>query len=110
MSNPSYVAPLVIRRSDPARVDIEWSDGTKSGFTAPELRGLCPCAQCVSETTGKRLTFEEHVRPDVAIETARTVGNYALHFEWSDGHTTGIYSFDYLRRICPCPACAGTGA
>ncbi|MEK7316525.1 MAG: gamma-butyrobetaine hydroxylase-like domain-containing protein, partial [Candidatus Eisenbacteria bacterium] len=34
-----------------------------------------------------------------------TVGQYALHFDWSDGHTTGIYSYDYLRRICPCDAC-----
>jgi DUF971 family protein len=64
----------------------------------------------VSETSGQRLVFEEHVNPDVAIVAARTVGNYALHFEWSDGHTTGIYSFDYLRRICPCATCAGGAA
>jgi DUF971 family protein len=53
------------------------------------------------------MVHEEHVRPDVAAAAARIVGNYALHFDWSDGHTTGIYSFDYLRRICPCPACSG---
>jgi DUF971 family protein len=64
----------------------------------------------VSETTGRRLVFEEHVNPDVAVASARTVGQYALHFDWSDGHTTGIYSYDYLRRICPCHACMAAAA
>jgi DUF971 family protein len=107
---PDHAVPVEIRKKGGERLTIRWSDGHESVFPARALRGLCPCAQCVSETTGQRLTFEEHVRPDVAIGAARTVGNYALHFEWSDGHTTGIYSFDYLRRICPCPLCAGTGA
>jgi DUF971 family protein len=85
---------------------IRWLDGHASTFGARLLRGRCPCAQCVSETTGRRLVSEEHIGPGVLIEAARTVGNYALHFSFSDGHTTGIYSFEYLRRICPCEDCA----
>lgn len=87
-------------------MSVRWQDDHESAFSARYLRGLCPCAQCVSEISGQRLVSEEHIAPDVSIGAARTVGNYALHFDFSDGHTTGIYSFEYLRRICPCTACA----
>ena len=99
--------PAEIRKKGGQRITIRWTDGHESPFPARYLRGRCPCAQCVSETTGERLVFEEHVATDVAVSTARTVGNYAIQVEWSDGHSTGIYAFDYLRRICPCDACAG---
>jgi DUF971 family protein len=35
------------------------------------------------------------------------VGNYAIRINWSDGHNTGIYSWDHFREICPCPVCRG---
>jgi DUF971 family protein len=98
--------PAEIRKKSGEGIVIRWQDGHTSAFQARYLRGLCPCAQCVSENTGQRLVSEEHVPPDVSIEAARTVGNYALHFSFSDGHTTGIFSFEYLRRICPCEDCA----
>lgn len=107
---PEQTTPVELRKKGGERLSIRWADGHESAFTARYLRGRCPCAQCVSEMTGERLVFEEHVNPDVAITAARTVGNYALHFDWSDGHTTGIYPFDYLRRICPCAICAGAAA
>jgi DUF971 family protein len=97
--------PAEIRKKSGESITIRWSDGHVSTFGARYLRGRCPCAQCVSETTGVRLVSEEHIAPDVALEAARTVGNYALHFTFSDGHTTGIYSFEYLRRVCPCEVC-----
>jgi DUF971 family protein len=97
--------PAEIRKKSGESITIRWNDGHVSTFGARYLRGRCPCAQCVSETTGVRLVSEEHIAPDVALEAARTVGNYALHFTFSDGHTTGIYSFDYLRRVCPCEVC-----
>jgi len=101
--------PAEIRKKSGERIAIRWQDGHESALGARYLRGLCPCAQCVSEVTGQRMVSEEHIAPEVSIEAARTVGNYALHFSFSDGHTTGIYSFDYLRRICPCPACSAAG-
>jgi DUF971 family protein len=97
--------PAEIRKKSGQGMMIRWQDGHPSTFGSRYLRGRCPCAQCVSEVTGQRMVTEEHIAPDVAIETARTVGNYALHFSFSDGHTTGIYSFEYLRRICPCEDC-----
>jgi DUF971 family protein len=33
------------------------------------------------------------------------IGNYAIEFHWHDGHSTGIYTYDYLRSLCPCPEC-----
>lgn len=106
--SPEQTTPASLSKKGGERFTVRWTDGHESAFPARYLRGRCPCAQCVSETTGERFVFEEHVNPDVAIVAARLVGNYAVHFEWSDGHTTGIYAFDYLRRACPCPACAGT--
>ena len=103
-SSIDRATPAEIRKKGGERLTIRWADDHTCVFDARYLRGHCPCAQCVSETTGERLTFEEHVDPGVSIAATRTVGNYALHFDFSDGHTTGIYSFDYLRRICPCEA------
>ena len=107
LTSPEQKAtPAEIRKKGGEGIVIRWQDGHSSTFGARYLRGRCPCAQCVSETTGQRLVFENHVPPDVAIEAARTVGNYALHFSFTDCHTTGIYSFEYLRRVCPCEVCA----
>ena len=94
-------APLVIRRSDPARVDIEWSDGTRSEFTAAALRGLCPCAQCVSETTGVRMIDPGGVPADLTQRDLAMVGNYGISMRFSDGHHTGIYTFEYLLANDP---------
>jgi DUF971 family protein len=107
---PEQTTPVALKKKGGERLTVTWADGHESVYGARYLRGRCPCAQCVSETTGRRLVFEEHVNPDVAVASARTVGQYALHFDWSDGHTTGIYSYDYLRRICPCHACMAAAA
>jgi ATP-binding protein involved in chromosome partitioning len=76
-----------------------WSDGKISVTTFSDLRFHCPCAHCVDEHTGKRTIKREDVRSDVAALKVSTVGNYALTVQWSDGHNSGIYSFDYLRRL-----------
>ena len=43
--------------------------------------------------------------PNLGLDTIEPVGNYAVCFRWSDGHMTGIYTFDYLRSLCPCQEC-----
>jgi DUF971 family protein len=35
----------------------------------------------------------------------RAIGNYAIEFHWQDGHSTGIYTYEYLRTLCPCSEC-----
>jgi ATP-binding protein involved in chromosome partitioning len=68
-------------------------------FTVRDLRLACPCAQCVEETTGKILLDPETVPEDIRPEVVVTVGSYAISIGWTDGHETGIYSFDLLRSI-----------
>lgn len=93
--------PTVIRRSDPARVEITWSDGATTGFSAAELRRSCPCARCVNELTGVRTHDPASVPDDLTQADLHLVGNYALSMHFSDGHHTGIFTFPLLRRIAP---------
>lgn len=82
-------------------VQVAWSDGGASRFPFRWLRGHCPCAVCVSETTGLRMVGVGDVPEDVHPTGAGFVGNYAIKLQWSDGHDTGLYSwewFDVLRR------------
>jgi len=92
-------SPSVIRRSDPARVEIEWNDGAKSSFSAAELRRICPCARCVNELSGVRTHDPASVPDDMTQADLKLVGNYALSMTFSDGHHTGIFSFGLLRRL-----------
>jgi len=89
--------PSVIRRSDPARLEIEWSDGTSSAWTAAELRRLCPCALCVDEHTGIRILDPETIPDRVTQGDLSLVGNYAVSMRFSDGHSTGIFTWEMLR-------------
>ena len=86
---------------------IAWSDGHASVYPPADLRLRCPCAHCVDEATGVRRIRPEEIPPDIHPLRADPVGRYAIQIAWSDRHSSGIYTFDYLRSICPCPACAG---
>jgi DUF971 family protein len=110
-------ADIKVRVSAGTGVDIVWSDGHSSHYDFAYLREQCPCAMCDDERrkkedlahagsgagTGAVLPM---FRPKPTARAAKAVGNYALQIDFSDGHTTGIYSYDYLRTICPCEACA----
>ena len=95
-------------------VEIVWSDGHKSRYDFPYLRDHCPCAMCNDERQKKAEQTAKGGNPDllpmykpkVTAKAATAVGNYAIQVDFSDGHATGIYSFDSLREMCPCDACA----
>ena len=91
--------PKVIERSVPGQITIEWSDNVTSLFTAAELRSICPCAGCVSETTGQRTHDPATVPADLKQSGLKLVGNYAIDMTFSDGHNTGIFTFQFLRRL-----------
>lgn len=95
-------------------VEITWSDGHTSRYDFPYLRDHCPCALCnderekkhnLSATTGSTAVLPMF-KPKVKAKSATAVGNYAIQIEFTDGHSTGIFSFDYLREVCPCDSCA----
>jgi DUF971 family protein len=89
--------PRVIRRSLPARVEIEWDDGTATSLSAAELRRLCPCATCVDEMSGIRTLDPTSIADDMTQTDVRLVGNYAICVAFSDGHHTGIFTWDLLH-------------
>ena len=102
-----------VRVSTGEGVDVVWSDGHTSHYPFPYLRDLCPCALCNDEREKKARMGTSPVasielpmfKPRVTAKSAQAMGNYALQITFSDGHATGIYSFEHLREICPCEAC-----
>lgn len=103
--------PVEIEKHGATEVRVVWQDGHRSIWRNADLRWACGCASCVDEWTGERRLRRDAVAEDVQPVGVELVGNYAVHFEWSDGHGSGIYSYDYLRSICPCEACtAGRGS
>ncbi|MBI4466403.1 MAG: DUF971 domain-containing protein [Acidobacteria bacterium] len=93
-------------------VAIEWRDGHRSRYSFPYLREECPCATCRERRARGQSVTQSRIRGDLPVyqEPARAVqaepvGHYAVRFDFSDGHTTGIYSFEYFREICPCEDC-----
>jgi DUF971 family protein len=96
----------IVPTEDAARLRIRWADGHVSEYTPRYLRLECRCAGCINELTGEPILRPEQVPQDIYPRKIEYVGRYALRFDWSDLHRTGIYSFELLRRICPCPKCA----
>ena len=96
-------------------MDITWADGHESHYDFAYLREECPCATCNDER-GKKQTFAAAApassavlpmfKPKPRAQSATVMGNYAVQIRFSDGHSTGIYSYDHLRSICPCAECA----
>jgi DUF971 family protein len=95
-------ATEVRRKPDQRRVRITWADGHFGEYDYAYLRGWCPCAVCQGHG-GERHFVQTR---DPLLASINTVGNYALSFAWADGHDAGIYSYRYLREICPCPECS----
>ena len=91
---------------DGQRLRIIWKDGHTSEYVPRQIRLACPCAGCVDEFTGKPLLDPATVPEGIMPVAINYVGGYALAFKWPDGHDTGIYPYDLLRRICPCEECA----
>ncbi len=95
-----------ITRPSTSEVRILWKDGHESLYTGHALRVGCRCALCVDEMSGNKRLREESISKDVRPLQIDPVGRYAIRFQWSDGHSTGIYTFELLRELCPCPICA----
>ena len=98
MSDPRWDPAEIAPNADATRLRIVWKDGEFSEYAPRDLRIWCPCAGCVDEMTGKRILDPDMVAEDVHPLSIHYVGRYALKFVWSDGHDTGIYPFEYLRR------------
>ena len=91
--------PTNIRQAGPDTLAITWADGQESRYKAHDLRLACPCATCVDELTGERRLDPARVPPDIKPVRIESVGNYAIRISWSDGHDTGIYTYERLRDL-----------
>ena len=98
-------APIDIQTLPSHELLVTWNDGHRSLYRFQDLRYYCPCAFCVDEWTGKRTIDKKQIDPEIGLNRFEAVGRYGMKLDWSDGHSTGIYSFDYLRGLCTCAAC-----
>jgi DUF971 family protein len=89
-------------------VEITWGPGHVGRYPIRMLRCACACAGCVDEFTGRRTLDPTSVPGDISITSAAMVGNYAVRFAFTDGHDTGIYTFERLAQLCPCDRCRST--
>ncbi|MGB6744823.1 MAG: DUF971 domain-containing protein [Terracidiphilus sp.] len=109
---PQKVRVLI---SEGKGLEIDWADGHKSAWSFPWLREACPCATCIDQRTQEgRKPGQPKPKPAALLPmyapapkpaSAHAVGRYALQFNWQDGHSAGIYSWEYLRRMCQCSEC-----
>jgi DUF971 family protein len=106
-SDPEHIA---ISKSK--GITIDWRDGHASSYGLNYLRENCPCATCTGAhgtppgSQPSAAPFQMY-KPTLKMVDVEPVGNYAVRIVWNDGHSTGIYSFEHFRKICPCPECAG---
>lgn len=97
MARNIYV-PRAIERRDDALL-VEWADQhTGTVFPARLLRLACPCAGCVEEMTNKPILDPGSVPMDIRPVSVEFVGTYGIRIRWSDGHGTGIFTYEQLYR------------
>jgi DUF971 family protein len=82
---------------------IKWDDGSESFLMLERLRRACPCAGCKGEMDVMGNLYKNPDRPLSArafqLVRLEKVGSYAIQPVWADGHSSGIFSFDYLKRV-----------
>ncbi len=105
MNNPR---PIGITLDKTAKeLVIEWSDKQVCRYPLSQLREACPCVECRGghENMGRQGDPDNLLvltpKRSYTVESLELVGNYALQPVWDDGHHTGIYTWEYLRRLCP---------
>jgi DUF971 family protein len=104
MNKARRIKPVAVRSPRGGRTtEIDWSDGHRSVYPHELLRGHCPCAGCQGHSG--EIRFLETTDDQRELEDITPVGGYALALKWFDGHSSGIFSFTYLRALCPCDAC-----
>ena len=95
-------------------IKIDWKDHHHSEYPLGYLRDECPCATCTGAhgTPPEKTNYAaapsspfQMYKPTLKMLSVEPVGQYAIRIEWSDGHNTGIYSFDHFRKVCPCAEC-----
>jgi len=108
-------AEITVTR-DKREMRIRWQDDHESAYSFDLLRKECPCALC-NDQRGKApapaspnlavLSGPVVRTGEIQVTEVKPIGRYALNFVWSDGHDSGIYSYNFLRSLCSCLTCRG---
>jgi DUF971 family protein len=80
-------------------LELTWEDGRVDRLPYRYLRGECPCATCRDEWSGARILDPTSIRADLKLEGMEPIGSYAVRFVWNDGHSSGLYTWETLRRL-----------
>lgn len=108
------IDPEHIAISKSKGIKIDWRDGHQSDYSLGYLRDECPCATCTGAhgTEPQKTNYSAPqtspfpmFKPALKMLTVEPVGSYAVRIGWNDGHSSGIYSWAHLRKVCPCGAC-----
>lgn len=99
--------PAELSLTPEKKLFIEWSDGSKRIYGVKELRDACPCATCREKRNAPPQPTSSMLLPVLSAAEAQPlelqgmqpVGNYAYSIAFSDGHDTGIFTFELLREI-----------
>lgn len=100
-----YLVQFKKNQHDLSSYHLKFDDGYEMDISNRQLRDNCPCASC----SGEEVLFRKYEPVNKGsfsdegyiLEQAQMVGNYAIRFFWKDGHNTGIYTWEHLRKICP---------
>lgn len=111
-----FPAAITARKEERLLV-IDWKDGHHSEYPFKLVRAACPCASCrgghenmSSEPDPAVFEMALEDSAETQLRTIAAAGTYAITIEWEDGHHFGIYTWHFLRELCPCPACRGANA
>jgi DUF971 family protein len=102
MDSDVTTTPLEVRAPRGAQtLEISFADGHRGIYPHEILRGYCPCALC----QGHQGPIRFIPGGSTELSDLAEVGDYALRLTWADGHSTGIYTFKFLRDLCSCSEC-----
>ncbi len=94
------MAPTKIKVKDKKNLYILWEDKSESLIPLSELRKRCPCAKCQAERQNRAASYIPlYSSVQLTLKDIRIVGNYAIQLYWQDGHDTGIYMYDFLKKL-----------
>ncbi len=92
--------PVQIKIKEKNYLFIKWNDDTETSIKLANLRKNCPCAVCVSEKDNNGYKYIPiYSNEQLFIKDIQMIGSYAIGIVWADKHNTGIYDFNYLKKI-----------
>lgn len=103
MKHAEQPVPVHIKRDTPYMLAVEWTDGARHVISLRTLRDACPCAHCTGEEILGEKVFQglHTISPGMyLLSTLNPVGNYGIRATWKDGHDSGIFTWELLRKLC----------